>query len=136
VQTLLRYDRSDLRAEDEHLLKDEGSDLYCFLFDSTCFPGGKGRSVYEKLSTAKDLAIKVIEAGKTPQDGSRYAIILFYDRSTISEHLLRSRKFLCKEGLNRIASWLFKSVDGTWVPVTPLFDNETDTLCSPYLFSA
>ncbi len=131
VSTLLLYDRSDLRADDEISLRDKKSDLYCFLFDSTCLPGGKGRSVYEKLSTAHELGVKVVDGGRSPRDGNRYALVLFYDRSTISEQSLRSRKFLCKESLNRIASWSFKFADGKWQPVTPLFDNETDTLCSP-----
>ena len=131
VSTLLNYDRPDLRAADEVSLGDKKSDLYCFLFDSTCLPGGKGRSVYEKLSTAHELGVKVVDGGSSLRDGNRYAIVLFYDRSTISEQSLRSRKFLCKESLNRIASWSFKFADGKWQPVTPLFDNETDTLCSP-----
>src|SRR6266576_5568556 len=38
VSTLLNYDRSDLRADDEVSLGDKRSDLYCFLFDSTCLP--------------------------------------------------------------------------------------------------
>jgi len=127
----VNYDRSDLRADDEVSLGDKRSDLYCFLFDSTCLPGGKGRSVYEKLSTAHELGVKVVDGGRSPRDGNRYALVLFYDRSTISDQSLRSRKFLCKESLNRISSWSFKFADGKWQPVTPLFDNETDTLCSP-----
>lgn len=128
---LLRYDRVDLRRDDELSLNDKSSDLYCFLFDTSCIRGRIGRSVYEKLSTAQELGIKVVSGGKSSPDGNLYAIILFYDRSTISERSLRSRKFLCKESLNRIASWSFKFVKGKWEPVTPLFDNETDTLCSP-----
>jgi hypothetical protein len=134
VSWLLRYDRPDLRAEDEISLKDKKSDLYCFLFDSACLSAGERRSVrsvYEKLSTAHELGIKVVDGGRSPRDGTRYAIVLFYDRSTISQQSLRSREFLCKESLNRIASWSFKLVDGKWQSTTPLFDSETDTLCSP-----
>jgi hypothetical protein len=128
--TLLRYDRADLRAEDESSLKNTKSDLYCFLFDSSCI-GGKGRSVFDKLSSSRQLAIKVVDGGKSKTEGIRYATLLFYDKSAISEGSLRSRTFLCKEAAQRIASWTFKSVDGNWTPVTPLFDSETDTLCSP-----
>lgn len=131
ISTLLQYDRPDLRADDEIWLKDKKSDLYCFVFDTSCIPGKKGRSVYDKLSSARQLGIKVIGGGKSAQDGHLYGLLLFYDRASISDQLLRSRAFLCKASLDRIASWTFKRVDGTWEPVTPLFDNETDTLCSP-----
>jgi hypothetical protein len=128
--TLLQYDRSDLRTEDESSLKNTKSDLYCFLFDSSCI-SGKGRSVFDKLSSSRELAIKIVDGGKSKIDGLRYATLLFYDKSTISEASLHSRTYLCKEGITRIASWTFKLADGKWVPVTPLFDSETDTLCSP-----
>jgi hypothetical protein len=127
---LLQYDRSDLRADDESSLKNTKSDLYCFLFDSRCI-SGKGRSVFEKLSNSRQLAVKVLDGGKSKTDGVRYATLLFYDKSSISEASLRSRTYLCKEAITKIASWTFKLVDGKWAPVTPLFDSETDTLCSP-----
>jgi len=130
MTTLLRYDRADLRADDESSLKNPKSDLYCFLFDSSCI-SGKGRSVFDKLANSHQLGIKVVDGGKSKIDGVRYATVLFYDKSAISEASLRSRAFLCKEGPNRIASWTFKLLDGNWTPVTPLFGNETDTLCSP-----
>lgn len=128
--TLLQHDRSDLRAEDESSLKNTKSDLYCYLFDSNCI-SGKGRSVFDKLSRSRQLTIKVVDVGKPKIDGLRYATLLFYDKSSISEASLRSRTYLCKEGNTRIASWTFKLTDGKWVPVTPLFDSETDSLCSP-----
>jgi hypothetical protein len=128
--TLLRYDRTDLRAEDESSLKNPKSDLYCFLFDSSCI-AGKGRSVFDKLASSRQPAIKVTDGGKSKIDGLRYATLLFYDKSAIPEGSLGSRAFLCKEAPNRIASWTFKLVDDNWTPVTPLFDSETDSLCSP-----
>src|SRR5712691_10276708 len=36
ISTLLQYDRPDLRADDEIWFKDKKSDLYCFLFDTSC----------------------------------------------------------------------------------------------------
>ena len=128
--TLLRYDRADLRAEDESSLKNPKSDLYCFLFDSTCI-AGKSRSVFDKLANSRQPAIKVMDGGKSKIDGLRYATLFFYDKSAVQEGSLSSRSFLCKEAPNKIASWTFKLVDGNWTPVTPLFDNETDSLCSP-----
>ncbi len=130
ISTLLRYDRADLRADDESSLKNSKSELYCFLFDSSCV-SGKWRSVFEKLSGSRQLAIKVIDGGKSKADGARYATLLFYDKSAITEASLKSRTYLCKEGPARIASWTFKLADGKWTAVTPLFDSETDTLCSP-----
>ena len=127
--TLLQYDRADLRDEDQVSLKDTKSDLYCFLFDSGCI-SGKGRSVLDKLSSSRQLGIKAVDSGKS-SDGVRYGLLLFYDKSAISDRLLLSRKFLCEHSIDKIASWTFKMVGGKWVPVTPLFDNETDTLCSP-----
>ncbi|SRR6267154_710380 len=127
---LLRYDRADLRAEDESSLKNPKSDLYCFLFDSTCI-ADKSRSVYDKLANSSQPTIKVRDGGKSKLDGLRYATLFFYDKSAVPEGSLSSRTFLCKEAPNKIASWTFKLVDGSWTPVTPLFDNETDTLCSP-----
>lgn len=130
MTTLLRYDRADLRANDESSLKNPKSDLYCFLFDSSCI-SGKGRSVFDKLANSRQLGIKVVDGGKSKIDGVRYATLLFYDKSAISDASLRSRTFLCNEAPNRIASWTFKLLNDNWMAVTPLFDSETDTLCSP-----
>src|SRR5579863_4927657 len=33
---LLRYDRADLRADDQRALKDSKSELFCYLFDTSC----------------------------------------------------------------------------------------------------
>jgi hypothetical protein len=87
--------------------------------------------VLDKLATSRQIAIKVIDGGKSKSNGIRYASLLFYDKATVSERSLQSRKFLCEHSLDEIASWTFKLVNGKWLPVTPLFDNETDTLCSP-----
>ncbi len=61
IQALLTYDRADLRPADEESLKNTKSDLYCYIFDSDCITWGSGnwRSVYDKLSQAHQLEIKV-----------------------------------------------------------------------------
>jgi hypothetical protein len=130
IQTLLSYDRPDLRSEDEVALKDTRSHLYCFLFDSTCIKSGKNkwRSVYDKLSQARQLGIKV-KTAKSSYDHQLYGGLLFYDRSSVSEKDLQSSDFLCKEQSTQFASWNFRLENGQWKPVTPLFDNETDGLC-------
>src|SRR5260370_32555173 len=130
IPTLLSYDRADMRSEDEVALKNTKSNLYCFLFDSSCITWGNGewRSVYDKLSQARQLGIKVNTA-KSPYDHQLYGSLLFYDRSSVSEKDLRSSDFLCKQQSTQLVSWNFRLEGGKWKPVTPLFDHETDGLC-------
>ena len=130
IPTLLSYDRADMRSEDEVALKNTKSNLYCFLFDSSCITWGNGewRSVYDKLSQARQLGIKVNTA-KSPYDHQLYGSLLFYDRSSVSEKDLRSSDFLCKQQSTQLASWNFRLQGGKWKPVTPMFDSETDGLC-------
>ena len=128
IPGLLTYDRADLRSEDEASLKNTKSDLYCFLFDSSCIEGGKWVSVYDKLSQSHSLGIRAVLA-KSSHDGHLYGTLLCYDRTSISEETLGSSDFLCKQSPRKIASWKFKLEDGKWKPVTPFFDSETDGLC-------
>jgi hypothetical protein len=130
IQTLLTYDRADLRSEDEASLKNSKSDLYCYIFDSDCITWGNGdwRSVYDKLSQAHQLKIKV-NLSSSPYDRQLYGSLFFYDASAVSEKDLRSPDFLCKETPARIASWKFRLENGKWKPVTPLFDSETRGPC-------
>jgi hypothetical protein len=132
VPNLLNYGRLDMRSQDESALKDRKSELYCYLFDSSCISWGKQQpSVFDIISLAHQLAIKVVDLGKSTYNGQRYAVLFFYDSSRVSEKMLRSSEFLCKEGSHRIASWKFTRVNGKWEPVTPFFDFETDSLCPP-----
>jgi hypothetical protein len=130
IQALLSYDRADLRSLDEAGLKNNQSDLYCYIFDSECITWGDGtwRSVYDKLSQARQLEIKV-SMTSSPHDRQLYGSLFFYDDAAISEKDLRSRDFLCKEGPAKIASWRFRLEKGKWKPVTPLFDSETRGPC-------
>jgi hypothetical protein len=131
IPTLLSYDRADMRSEDEVHLKNTKSDLYCYLFDSSCITWGSGewRSVYDKLSQAHQLGIKV-STSRSPHDHQLYGGLLFYDRSSVSEKDLRSPDFLCRQQATQLASWNFRLEGGKWKPVTPLFDDETDGLCA------
>jgi hypothetical protein len=126
IQALLTYDRADLRSADEVSLKNTKSDLYCYIFDSDCITWGSGnwRSVYDKLSQAHQLEIKV-SVSSSPYDRQLYGNLFFYDASAVSEKDLRSPDFLCREGPANIASWKFRLENGKWKPVTPLFDSET-----------
>jgi len=126
IETLLTFDRADLRSQDEESLKNTKSNLYCYIFDSECITwgGGNWRSVYEKLSQAHPLEIKV-SVSSSRYDRQMYGSLLFYDASAVSEKDLRSAAFLCKETPASIVSWKFRLESGKWKPVTPLFDSET-----------
>jgi hypothetical protein len=126
IPALLAYDRADLRPVDEVSLKNPKSDLYCYIFDSDCITWGDGtwRSVYDKLSQAHQLQIKV-SVSSSPYDHQTYGNLFFYDAAAVSAKDLRSRDYLCKEGPANISSWKFRLENGRWKPVTPLFDSET-----------
>jgi hypothetical protein len=130
IETLLTFDRADLRSQDEVALKNTKSSLYCYIFDSDCITWGDGDwlSIYDKLSQANRLEIRVSIA-RSPYDRQLYGGLLFYDASAVSEKDLRSPDFLCKEAPARFASWKFRLENGKWKPVTPLFDSETDGPC-------
>jgi len=126
IETLLTFDRVDLRSQDEESLKNTKSNLYCYIFDSECITWGDGnwRSVYDKLSQAHPLQIKV-SVSSSRYDRQLYGSLLFYDASAVSEKDLHSAAFLCKETPASIVSWKFRLESGKWKPVTPLFDSET-----------
>src|SRR5882724_2546438 len=126
IETLRTFDRADLRSQDEEALKNTKSNLYCYIFDSECITWGDGnwRSVYDKLSQAHPLQIKV-SVSSSRYDRQLYGSLLFYDASAVSEKDLHSAAFLCKETPASIVSWKFRLESGKWKPVTPLFDSET-----------
>jgi hypothetical protein len=126
IPALLTFDRADLRSQDEVALKNAKSSLYCYIFESDCITWGDGtwRSIYDKLSQAHPLEIKV-SVSSSRYDRQLYGNLLFYDGSAVSEKELHSADFLCKEGPAKLASWKFRLEGGKWKPVTPLFDSET-----------
>ena len=130
IETLLTFDRADLRSQDEEALKNTKSNLYCYIFDSDCITWGDGnwRSVYDKLSQAHPLEIKV-SVSSSRYDRQLYGSLFFYDASAVSEKDLRWPAFLCKETPASIVSWKFRLESGKWKPVTPLFDSETGAPC-------
>ena len=126
AETLLAYDRPDLRDEDRASLQDRKSQLSCFLFDHTCNAVGRP-AIYDILSGAKRLSVHVrlLSAKGQPPHGW----ILFFDATTIASSRLQSASYLCQRS-NEIASWLFKRENNRWVGANPIFDSETDTICS------
>jgi hypothetical protein len=126
VSTLLNFDRKDLSYEDEIALKDQQSTLFCYIFDSNCI-SPRRRSVYEILSGAGRVGIKPIFSRSLR--GYREGLLIFYDASKVSNQLLLSKGYLCKESGRTLATWAFKLVDGLWEAETPMFDSETDGPC-------
>jgi hypothetical protein len=66
IETLLSFDRPDVREIDRARLKDTSSDLYCMMFDTKCITWGH-RSVYDILRTARELRIEAQDLGKGPE---------------------------------------------------------------------
>ena len=126
VPRLLSFDRTDLSWQDEGALKDPHSALFCYIFDSKCI-SPRRRSVYEILSMAGRIGIKPIFY-RLPQ-GYREGLLVFYDASKVSDQLLLSKGYLCKESGRTLATWSFKLVNGHWETQTPFFDSETDGPC-------
>lgn len=126
VDTLLQYDHV---PEDEASLKNKSGDLYCYVFDSSCLPNAKSRSVYEIFVTAHQLAVEASVA-QVPVKGKRYGLLMFYDKAKISAKELYSQDYLCSEtALRETAAWHFVLSDGKWSTST-LFDFKTDRLCN------
>src|SRR5258705_13995722 len=94
IETLLTFDRADLRSQDEEALKNTKSNLYCYIFDSECITCGDGncRSVYDKLSQAHSLEIRV-NVSSSRYDRQMYGNLFFYDASSVSEKDLHSAAF-------------------------------------------
>jgi hypothetical protein len=135
VVAVLRYEPAKNRAEHEISLKDKSSDVYCFLIDShsscTRIPGGGSwpPSVFEIISGARRPGFVVDDWG-IQKDGNRYALLLLYDRSAISERSIRSIRFICAPAnFHKIASWTFKLVDGKWETQGELFNYESEGPC-------
>lgn len=126
IDAILEADRADLRADDRLALRDAKSDLYCFLFDTSC--ATVNASVYDILSRARrlDIDVRVFRERGKPL----YGWLLFFDATKIQKSKLRSASFLCQH-VGEIASWMFVEMDGQWISAHPPFDAETDTLCSP-----
>jgi len=123
VNTLLDYDHY---PEDEASLKAKSGDLYCYLFDSSCIAGGRPQAVYDLFSTAPKLGIdtSVVNVG-----GKDYGLLMFYDKSQISDQELYSPDFLCSaKAQTKTATWHFILTDGKW-STTTVFDYKTDKPC-------
>jgi|SRR5882672_3482146 len=131
VVALLRLEPANWRAKHEAWLRDTNSEFYCFLVESHpgCGTFGIVPSRFETLSGAHRPGFVVNDWG-IQKDGNRYALLLFYDRSTTSEPSIRSRKFYCDpKNFKKITFWTFMLVDGKWEPTNYLFNYGGDSPC-------
>lgn len=123
VNALLEYDHD---PEDAASLQSKSGDLYCYLFDSSCIPGAKTRAVYDLFSNSRQLAI---DASTAKIQDAQYGLLMFYDKSQVSEADLYSQDFLCSDKARRTtASWHFVLTNGKWTSTT-LFDYKVDSPC-------
>jgi hypothetical protein len=123
TKTLLEYDHN---AEDEASLNNKSSELYCYLFETSCIPDAKRPAVYEMVSSAPQLGI---EASVTSVQGRSYGLLMFYDKSQVSNDELYSPDFLCSDrALKATASWHFVLDNEKW-STTTLFDYKIGRSC-------
>jgi hypothetical protein len=124
VSTLLEYEHD---PEDEASLKNKSGDLYCYLFDSSCIQGAKTRAVYDLFTNSHPLAI---EASTARLGDKQYGLLMFYDKSQVSDTELYSPDFLCSDkALHGTASWHFVQANGKWTTTT-LFDYKVEKACA------
>jgi hypothetical protein len=126
IPALLNFEREALRYADEFAFQDQHSTLFCYLFDSKC-TSPKRLSVYEILSQVGRLGIKPILSRSFQRD--REGVLVFYDESKVSNAVLLSKGYLCKQDGRTLVIWSFKMTNGRWEPETPPFDSETEGPC-------
>jgi hypothetical protein len=113
---------------DTKSLTEKNGELYCYLFETSCLPPER-KSVYDILSTAHDLAIDA-SVTKSSANGKLYGLLLFYDKSQVSEQMLSSSAFQCSdESFKKVASWHFTLEGRKWQNST-LFDYGTEGICN------
>lgn len=123
TKALFEYDHN---PEDQMSLSDNKSELYCYLFDSSCIPGGNRKAIYDLFSTVPKLGI---DASVASLQGKNYGLLMFYDKSQISQAELYTPEFQCSDrALKGTVSWRFVETAGKW-DTTTLFEYKTDRPC-------
>jgi hypothetical protein len=123
VKTLLEFDHD---PDDQASLTNKSGDLYCYLFDTSCITGANRRAVYDLFSTSPHLGI---DATVATVQGRNYGLLMFYDKSQISDAELYSPDLLCSDkGLKGTATWRFILANGKWNTST-LFEYKTQREC-------
>ncbi len=116
----------DHNPEDQMSLSDNKSELYCYLFDSSCIPGGNRRAIYDLFSSVPRLGI---DASVANLQGKNYGLLMFYDKSQVSEAELYLPEFQCSDrALKGTVLWRFVETAGKW-DTTTLFEYKTERPC-------
>ncbi len=127
VETILKYDRPDIRASDRSEFQDAHSEFHCFVFGRRCDPQRRP-SVRDLIMDSRRLSIEVqvlTSPGTVP-----HGLLLFFNAASVDKGRLRSVPYLCLlSRRHRIVSWLFEWEGGHWSSAHPPFDFGTDTLC-------
>ncbi len=107
-----------------------GQALYCFLFDSSCLQWGT-RSVYELVTTARDLRIRITVSPRDPGAPGRRAMLELFDRAVVDEGQLDSDAYFCARWNIDVMTWTFDYDGRAWRSAHSIFDQYTDVHCPP-----
>jgi hypothetical protein len=119
LERLWLHARSDLR-ENAASRQAMGPELEAYLF-------GDVRRV---MATARQLTVRVVPLG-ADERGTRWAQLIFFDSSTVTEGMLGDRNFLCEHDLRDAVAWTFMRARGRWEAIGYPFDAFTDIHCPP-----
>jgi hypothetical protein len=119
LDRLWLHARSDLR-ESAASRRAMGPELEAYLF-------GDVRRV---IATARQLTVRVVPLG-ADERGTRWAQMVFYDSSNVTERMLAERNFLCEHDLRDAVAWTFLRARGRWEAIGYPFDAFTDIHCPP-----
>lgn len=126
VAFLLALSRPDLRDFDRAEIQ-PGRPLYCFVFDTSCMQWGR-RSVYDLVTTARSLRVRVVRAEDPPR---RWAIVQLFDETVVDEQRLDSQEYFCPRWNIDVMTWNLEYDGRTWRSAYPIFDQYTDVHCPP-----
>src|SRR5258708_1242978 len=122
VSALLKYDMDSLRDEHGRDLQDPKSDLYCYVFDTTCpaLHEKKNRSVYSQMKEMKAPGVTVKNLGSNAGSHNSY-LLIFYDAARFKAAQVKGASFLCRHAQVDVPIWTFEFRDGSWTAAHPLF---------------
>ena len=119
VERLWLHARPDLR-ESPTSRQAMGADLEAYLF-------GDVRRV---IAAARPLTVRVLPLG-ADESGTRWAQLVFFDGSKVTEAMLADPRFLCDHDLRDAVAWTFQHARGRWEAIGYPFDAFTDIHCPP-----
>src|SRR5436190_5764127 len=98
-----------LRDEHGRNLQDPKSDIYCYLFDTTCptLHEKKNRSVYAQMKEMKTRGVAVKRLGGKADSSNSY-LLIFYDSARFRATLVKGESFLCRHAQVEVPIWTFE----------------------------